>query len=165
MARSAAGDEHVGTTHFPFFELPRELRDRIYQMVFQFPRSGLFFSSLAIKKLIVRSCDLEDDSSFDHVIQDHESRSHIPETSTVPDILSPLLANRQFYREAMPLFYSLNSFDFGCQRTMSTVIARLLRAFREHVRSVGVRYDPRRTYMTNMTRGAKYDEVWFQSLE
>ncbi|KAK5711749.1 hypothetical protein LTR15_012344 [Elasticomyces elasticus] len=48
---------------------------------------------------------------------------------------------------------------------MSTVIARLPRASREHFRSVGVRYDPRTTYTTNVTRGVKYDEVWFRSLE
>ncbi|KAK5697203.1 hypothetical protein LTR97_007338 [Elasticomyces elasticus] len=157
--------EHMDMKHFPFFELPRELRDKIYQIVFQFPRSGLFFSSPVTKKPIVRSRDLEDDSSFEDIIQDHETRSHILETSAVSDILSPLLVNRQFYREAMPLFYSLNSFNFGCQRTMSTVIARLPRASRKHFRSVGVRYDPRTTYTTNVTRGVKYDEVWFRSLE
>ncbi|KAK5746423.1 hypothetical protein LTR17_000803 [Elasticomyces elasticus] len=107
-------DEHIDMKHFPFFELPRELGDKIYQMVFQFPRSGLFFSSPATKKPIVRSCDLGDDSSFDDITQDHETRSHILETSKVPDILSPLLVNRRFYREAMPLFYSLNTFHFGC---------------------------------------------------
>ncbi|KAK3653181.1 hypothetical protein LTR56_004717 [Elasticomyces elasticus] len=152
--------EHVDATPVPFFELSRELRDRIYQMEFQYPQSGLFFSSPATKKPIVRSRDLEDDSSFDDITQDHETRSHILETQQchISCLRCSSVVN-------MPLFYSLNSFNFGCQRTMSTVIVRLPRASREHVRSVGVRYDPRTTYTTNVTRGVRYDEVWFRSLE
>ncbi|KAK4896585.1 hypothetical protein LTR27_005503 [Elasticomyces elasticus] len=151
--RSDDHDEHIDMKHFPFFGLPRELRDKIYQMLFKFPRSGLFFSGPATKKPIVRSRDLEDDSSFGRYYPG--PRNPVSHPRDLNSARYPVSAARQ----------SLNSFNFGCQRRMSTVITRLPRAAREHVRSVGVRYDPRTTYTTNVTRGVKYDEVWFRSLE
>ncbi|KAK4951553.1 hypothetical protein LTR10_010529 [Elasticomyces elasticus] len=119
------GEKLVDNSIFPFFELPAELRDVIYTMVFQYPRSGI---GLHWQGPYVLTRDLDDHSTFDHM------RAAVGRTLPIKkmcDILSPLLISRQFYNEAMPILFDINTFQFESQAHLSR---------RKHVRSVGFKW-------------------------
>ncbi|KAK5711752.1 hypothetical protein LTR15_012347 [Elasticomyces elasticus] len=106
----AASDEST----FPFFELPAELRDTIYTMVFQYPGSGIGLGWRRDPYVLAR--DLDDRSPFDHM--------------RAPPI----------FNEAMPIFFDINTFHFDCQASMSRRMKALSISRRKHMRSVGFRY-------------------------
>lgn len=103
--------EREGT--FPFLDLPPEIRNSIYELLFTFPYSGVH----------VQGAD--DRKGFDVFFLERIdepgpcgrkwSDSLLPGSQFIikkpmNDILAFLCVNRQVYEEAMPLFYLLNAF-------------------------------------------------------
>ncbi|KAK5702152.1 hypothetical protein LTR17_022579 [Elasticomyces elasticus] len=129
-------DSAVDNTIFPFFELPPELRNAIYTMLFQYPRSGLYLPDDKRTPKIV-SRDLDDATALMPVVYRTRKPYH---TGKLGDILSPLLANRQFYNEAMPIFFDINTFYFLDQSHMRKAIGNLPEVSRKHIRSLGFTY-------------------------
>ncbi|KAK5711750.1 hypothetical protein LTR15_012345 [Elasticomyces elasticus] len=129
-------DSAVDNTIFPFFELPPELRNTIYTMMFQYPASSLYFGD-ADRKPKVLSRDLDDATSSRPVV--YQTRKPYS-TKNLSDILSPVLTNRQFYDEAMPIFFNLNTFYFLNQAHMHKAIGNLPEVCRKHIKSVGFTY-------------------------
>ncbi|KAK5697200.1 hypothetical protein LTR97_007335 [Elasticomyces elasticus] len=126
-------------TTFPFFALPRELRDVIYTMVFQYPRSGLYIEKLELPRgPEVLSRDL--DHTEPYVCELHRLHRHREKeplyTRHISSMLSPLLVSRQFYIEAMPVFFDVNRFCFETLRHMSERVMSLPERCRRHIRSV-----------------------------
>ncbi|KAK5697202.1 hypothetical protein LTR97_007337 [Elasticomyces elasticus] len=134
------GNDAVDTTTFPFFELPAELRNSIYSMVFQYPRSGMYIISPKYNWVGVRSRDLNDATGYEP--WPHQERELLATESTGV-ILSPLLINRQFYDEAIPVFFSTNTIYFEDHAQLSSIIGGWSEMRRKSVRSIGFEYKRR----------------------
>ncbi|KAI7262009.1 hypothetical protein KC343_g4661 [Hortaea werneckii] len=137
--------ERKGT--FPFLELPPELRNEVYKLLFRFPESGFKISSWdgsvqeddRIAMRVFSRIDGDDDP-FDHVsevpIHGVDWDIKIPPTS---EILAILATNRQICFEACPLFYSLNRFRFSSIRALHTVLTDPTQTNRlQHIRSIQI---------------------------
>ncbi|KAK5697204.1 hypothetical protein LTR97_007339 [Elasticomyces elasticus] len=136
MLPLTTADDQPDKATLPFFELPAELRNTIYELVFRYPRSGLYFPSLWVKRPRVLSRDLMDDDDFGPARANGESRKKVYRTRPVHEILEPLLTHRQFYREAMPVFFELNCFYFADHYTMSRTLKRMPVVHKEHIKSL-----------------------------
>ncbi|KAK3633653.1 hypothetical protein LTR56_015719 [Elasticomyces elasticus] len=123
-------------TTFPFFELPRELRDAIYTMVFQYPRSGIYLQTRGDPR--VKSRDPDHRCSYDPYAW---IAGGIFSLKKMPNTLSPFLTNRQFYNEAMPIFFDINTFCFRSQSHMSRRVMALSELQRKYIRSIGFQYE------------------------
>ena len=103
--------ERVGV--FPFLELPAELRNTIYEMVFSFPETGINVRGRIQPDhgvmLLQREHDRyhEDHNWLDVV--DSDALMSAP----MQTILALLSVNKQVYDEAMPYFYQVNFFNFS----------------------------------------------------
>ena len=130
-------DKGTARSH-SFFGLPAEIRNCVYEHVFRYPRSGLFLRRPRYRRRVqpshqqwrvsVMSRSLFDEFDYDKwQILQHETcgrytlchckdeqcsicqggygRYHV---RNVKHILEPLLTNKQFFDEAMPIFYSIN---------------------------------------------------------
>ena len=121
-----------GLTKHSFFDLPAELRNTIYEHVFQYPMSGSFFRDPCPMErdipgwpIHVHSRSLygvfdHNDPEFPHCTswasgnrcEDFPKSFRALKVKRIKDILEPLLTNTQFFKEAAPFFYSLNRFHF-----------------------------------------------------
>ncbi|KAI7221393.1 hypothetical protein KC340_g9236 [Hortaea werneckii] len=137
--------ERKGT--FPFLDLPAELRNEVYKLLFRFPEFGIKIHSLGeigqeddrvVMKVFSRIDG--DKDPFDHV-------SKVPTNDVLWDIKPPptsetlalLATNRQIYSETCPLFYSLNRFRFSSIRALHTVLTDPTQANRlQHIRSIEI---------------------------
>ncbi|KAK5746424.1 hypothetical protein LTR17_000804 [Elasticomyces elasticus] len=131
------GGPSVDETIFPFFKLPAQLRNTIYTMVFRFPRSGLHVQNSNCR-ITVMSRDLDD--AVSSISWMHQAGKGL-EANSVSEILSPLLVCRQFYEEAMPVFFGINTFIFMRQDKMSHLIANMPASHRKHIKSIGFEYE------------------------
>ncbi|KAK4549699.1 hypothetical protein LTR36_005000 [Oleoguttula mirabilis] len=115
---------------FPFFKLPAELRNSIYEMVFQYPASGVLLRPLrhsyrdwsgsrgsTTVALLNRS--LDQPFAFDtwreaarSTYEESPYGDSLLRAGLLSHVLSPLLVSRQFYNEALPIFYGINHFHF-----------------------------------------------------
>ncbi|KAK4549698.1 hypothetical protein LTR36_004999 [Oleoguttula mirabilis] len=113
-----------------FFGLPAELRATIYEMVFQYPQSGIILQDRkAYHKpqdfaLLSRSFDDEFDFRAWHSGSWDPSHERF-RTYPLRDILAPLLTSRQFYSEAMPTLYAVNRFHFPNLRELQIALDAL----------------------------------------
>ncbi|KAK5754247.1 hypothetical protein LTS12_015657 [Elasticomyces elasticus] len=136
------GYNSVDITTFPFFKLPAELRNTIYTMVFQYPLSGMYIMKSGRKCTGVRSRDLDDATGHEPWL--HQERDLLATESTTV-ILSPLLINRQFHDEAVPIFFSTNIFYFQDHAQLSSIIVGWSEMRRKNVRTIGFEYARRRS--------------------
>ncbi|KAK3653182.1 hypothetical protein LTR56_004718 [Elasticomyces elasticus] len=129
LPRDGPSDDSI----FPFFELPPELRNSIYTMVFQYP-SKIYIAEWGTP--YVRTRDLDRISKYRVNILSQ------PEfvVKKFGDVLSPLLVNRRFHDEAMPVFFDINTFYFASQPQMSKMIMALSDSRLKYVRSIGFEY-------------------------
>lgn len=116
---------------FPFFDLPPEIRNSIYEYTFQYPSSGIMVVQVdqqrycrglhGDRQLAILSRSASHAFGFEKwdkaiaAARAYPRPNHDPQTlRSMPlrTVLAPLLTSRQFYEEAMPLFYSLNRFYF-----------------------------------------------------
>ncbi|KAK5689018.1 hypothetical protein LTS10_000998 [Elasticomyces elasticus] len=110
---------------FNFFKLPPELRNAIYELVFQYPESGLIWTSPE-EGFMVLTRDLnytaESISRWDYHSPNRGGDPY--ETFPVRELLAPLLTCRQFYAEAVPVFYRINHFILdGSNRVLRCLAA------------------------------------------
>ncbi|KAI7222385.1 hypothetical protein KC333_g1135 [Hortaea werneckii] len=100
---------------FAFLDLPPEIRNTIYELLFTFPSSGIHVQEADERKGF--------DVFFLERIDEHGPCGRKWSNSLVKgnefiikrsmdNILALLCVNRQVYEEAMPLFYMLNTFHF-----------------------------------------------------
>jgi len=91
--RSVLGDdEPKECTTFPFLRLPAELRNTVYEMMFQYPETGILFYTRQPDARVMRR-PYQGDFDF----KKWETARHLT-TDNTRDILSPLLVKRQLYR-------------------------------------------------------------------
>lgn len=110
---------------FPFFELPPELRNVIYEMVLRFPRSGLAvlhacpeskdpnFCALERREATIsppRSWNVEPLTCTKWIDDRHTTGQNYLQCGTLSDVLAMLCVNKQTYAEALPIFYRDNAF-------------------------------------------------------
>ncbi|KAK3653183.1 hypothetical protein LTR56_004719 [Elasticomyces elasticus] len=120
---------------FKFFELPAELREVIYKMVFQYPISGVrVFMKNKIQVPEVLSRDLDDSRDWSHM-HGYTQRGTLA-TRPISKILSPLLVSRQFCGEAAPIFFNINTFHFPNEIEMSYLLEMLPRRYCKEIRSI-----------------------------
>ncbi|KAI6804105.1 hypothetical protein KC361_g317 [Hortaea werneckii] len=100
---------------FLFLELPPEIRNTIYELLFAFPPSGVHVQEADGRKgfdaFFLERIDEPGPSErkwSDSLLQG----SQFMIKKSVDDILALLQVNKQVYKEAMPLFYLLNTFHF-----------------------------------------------------
>lgn len=109
-------DQPAHFTHFNFFALSAEIRQRILSLVVLRPAMS-YSGRVSNCKIETSSRDPGSTVSMQHFIN---NRTPGPWPSpngrffagTPREVVHALLANRQLYREVMPLFYYLNNFVF-----------------------------------------------------
>ncbi|KAK4575325.1 hypothetical protein LTR86_001179 [Recurvomyces mirabilis] len=120
---SVLGKRSEDEATFPFFDLPPEIRNRIYDAVFRFPKSGLCFDKGSEKSgARVLSRDLN------NMDVNWRDRARQFRTQPISKILAPLATSKQFRQEALPYFYHVNTFIFPDQSDMNATLRRLPKA-------------------------------------
>lgn len=103
------------TEAFSFLQLPPELRQMVYEMVLQYPRSGLQPQDLhhdsrkaLTRPFVVRTREIETPFSFDLWSGSPEA----PALTTEPliKILSIAQVSKQLHQEASKIFFQINTF-------------------------------------------------------
>lgn len=132
---------------FRFLDLPPELRNEVYKLLFRFPESGIKIRSVGASgqdnnrvAMKVFSRIDGDEDPFDHVskVPVHGVRWDI-KTPPTSETLAILATNRQIHSEACPLFYSLNRFRFSSIRSLHTVLTDPTQTNRlQHIRSIQI---------------------------
>ena len=143
---------------FPIFELPAKLRDSIYELVLQYPKSGIYVlrsgswserrSRRRPRQLAL--LDRSDDEPFDFQAwtqrvkhsqrHDRPHEDNLLRSRLVKSILAPLLSSRQFYSKAMPVFYRINRFHFVNPEAMALALMSLARERRKHITHISFKY-------------------------
>ena len=129
---------------FRFMDLAPELRNKIYEMAFQLPKSGIAYSPHETKFTMLTD-DLSQPSNFAHwqaVDKGTPLAVSIPRFSSpaVGKLLGPLRVSWQFYKEAMPLFYEINHFHFANVHDMYEQVTRISDARRKHIEHISFTY-------------------------
>ena len=135
-----ANDGSESRKTFDLFALPAELRNRVYDMVFQYPMDrGLKFNTRGgVGRQPADRFDIVDDTA--------KSSDHEPiklNTRPMGRILAPLLTCRQFYNEAMPTFYRTNRFRVDNLEDLLKFLDKLGPKRRKHLSHLSIAY-PRR---------------------
>jgi hypothetical protein len=133
---------------FTFLQLPSELRNKIYEMVFQYPRFGLSprYQIDAVKRegriedFMVMARDYSTPFSFRlwaprccHLLQ---------HTQSTGQILGLLRVNKQISEEAFTHFYLLNLFYFFNVRDLDGFLRGMPVYRRQHLSQLAFRYRP-----------------------
>ncbi|KAI7368971.1 hypothetical protein KC354_g2289 [Hortaea werneckii] len=102
---------------FPFLDVPPEIRNNIYELIFTFPSSGIHVQKANDGKgfdvFFLQRIDEPGPCGRKWCDSLFQGSPFIIKKA-MNDILAPLCVcvNRQVYKEAMPLFYLLNTFHF-----------------------------------------------------
>lgn len=161
--RPVIGDPYSDSTKtFDFFGLPAELREVIYEMVFAYPKSGLEPTSRIDSRFRVSSRSFEEGLDFktwEGTLAKRTQQNHILYlfTKSISNILAPLTINRQFYEEAMPIFYRINHFRFTDVHGLDSFLSGLAPARREHLAHISF-------YYSSYTTDEKFAENAFKLL-
>jgi hypothetical protein len=121
-----------------FWRLPIELRIRIHGFIFQYPKSGLQHEDRK-QKLSVVLRDLNHPLNFEEWQQGRLNGTllHMAPPST---ILTPLLVNKQIYKEMLTVFYEQNPLCFKDADDLSDFLRRIPDSHLKHVRSMAIDY-------------------------
>jgi len=124
------------TDHFPFMRLPPELRLTIYELVFGFPRSGIFLE-LERKSLHVfaRSYQGLGDS-------DDTENSRTLNCRPPTEALALLQTNKQIFQEAVPVFYNINTIVCLSVKELDRFLLITPESRRKHIRHIRFYYVP-----------------------
>ncbi|KAI6886710.1 hypothetical protein KC363_g3886 [Hortaea werneckii] len=122
---------------FRFFDLPAELRNRIYDLVFHYPQNRLLFARTPKGRasLHVGQCPKV-------AVGGENTCVATAWTSAISDIFAPLLVNKQLYEEARTVFFAINRFDFWNLTVANKILAKMTRFQRQHVHDIGFFYQP-----------------------
>lgn len=118
---------------FRFLDLPSELRNAIFDLLFQYPRSGLLFAQRGQKTATI-------DSPADRETHPRTKYNTLPKTARIADILAPLLVNKQFYEEAKACFFAVNHFSFGDNYVAAVTLGKIPEPQRRHIQHITLRY-------------------------
>ncbi|KAI7011502.1 hypothetical protein KC318_g5150, partial [Hortaea werneckii] len=118
---------------FRFMDLPPELRNTIFDLVFQYPRSGLLFEAKGQKTAFVGPPAHRDALPYIKL-------QTLSKTARITDVLAPLLVNRQFYEEAKSCFFAINHFLFADGYTMSLTLNKIPESQRRHIHHLTLDY-------------------------
>ena len=132
--------ERSGT--FPFLDLPAELRNKIYDMVLQYPVSGILLAPHEPQTFYTTTKDLSTPFSTEKSV--HQLRWRLSKLYEQPiqKSLSLLLVNKQTFTEAFPSFYRNNVFHFRTTQHAYEVLQRMPSYRRQHISQLAVHYDP-----------------------
>lgn len=126
--RRALGNEMKRFSRF--LDLPVEIRLMIYAEVFRYEGKLEFTNPmlhLPAPRRAIRNTAYDSQHVLDHYALDADFFSLPQERANVTglsgEIMSLLLANRQIFEEAMPVFYNINTFQVECIQDL----ARMLR--------------------------------------
>lgn len=144
---------------FPFLKLPVEIRLQIYGHVVGLPKSGVAIRQSAkyskVKEVVVRSKDFDSDLQISDWEEEavpvgtrarwnnFEYRHRHDGTYKCPDLrhhLALLRVNREIFNEAMPVFYSANSFVCSDLIHLEDFLATLAPERREQLRHISFFY-------------------------
>jgi len=138
---------------FPFLELPAEIRNVIYDMVFTFPEPGFGFGTPKQQipfsfKLLAREHDLHPPPAswstmakrmrvWNNKIYDWS----LPTSGPINKVLSLLTVSNQVHHEAVSCFYQINAFHFLDFGRSSTLLARMPMSRAKHLSRVSINLD------------------------
>ncbi|KAM0692473.1 hypothetical protein Q7P36_008676 [Cladosporium allicinum] len=154
--RRALGEELTGFKDF--FKLPVEVRVLIYEEVFRSPVDGLQYwdddfhprsriRGLRLSQRGKRLCwEFHEDwtQTIARASKAHHwsKRDHYPSaTQPTSQLMALLLANRQIFEEAMPVFYSVNHFHATDLLELTNMLKHCGERRRPHFTSISVSYD------------------------
>lgn len=106
--------ERKGT--FQFLDLPPEIRNTIYELLFTFPSSGIHVQESendgeGSEVYFLQRID-QPGSSLERWSDSRVNGNPSMIKKSMEEILALFYVNRQVYKEAMPFFYMLNTFHF-----------------------------------------------------
>lgn len=133
-----------------FFDLPAEIREHIYDMVFAFPSSGMWsFPQNGWEpegepeekpiSFYMSSRSWSESFYYPYAAVNYPDPLNI-RTQPVTEILKPLLICRQFHNEAKRNFYRNNRFNFYSDYELDEFLRRMPAARREHIRHLSFEY-------------------------
>jgi hypothetical protein len=126
---------------FPFLSLPPELRNAVYKRVFTYPSSGLEIQHHTCSSHpMVRGMSRNYSDPFSY--EKWDSGCPPLELSTIGDLLSLTLVNKQISCEAVPYFYELNTCFFGTPKRGLEMYSKLAASRREFLSSLRIVYTP-----------------------
>ncbi|KAF7191556.1 hypothetical protein HII31_07058 [Pseudocercospora fuligena] len=124
---------------FPFLKLAPELRNRIYEMLFKYPSPGIGFLGYKIDRKPILLSRSNSDRSF------ADLQNMDPDGYVFPEAFHTTLAIlricKQVFKEAMPMFYSMNTFYFGSIGDLHRKIAKLPLTRAKHFRDIHLELD------------------------
>lgn len=135
-----ASDGSQSRKTFDLLALPAELRNSIYDMVFQYPIDrGLKFKPRGgVGRQPADRFDIVDDRAKSNVNEPIKRN-----TRPIGRILAPLLTCRQFYNEAMPTFYRTNHFRVDDLEDLIKFLDKLGPKRRKHLSHLSIAYPTR----------------------
>lgn len=124
--------ERAGT--FPFLKLAPELRNRIYEMLFKYPAPGIGFLGYRIDRKSILLSRSNSDRSFTEL--QHPDLDQYVFTEPIHTTLAIARTCKQILKEAMPMFYGMNTFYFGSIDDVHRKIDRLPLTRAKHFKDV-----------------------------
>lgn len=129
LSRALPPQYELGEKAFRLFDLPPELRNKIFDLVFQYPQSGLRFTSPG-QKVAQLNPSTDRDTWTWRVLH------NLSKTARIKDVLAPLRVNKQFYEEAKGSFFAVNHFHFSSDFAMARLLAKIPEPHRRHIQHV-----------------------------
>ncbi|KAK5676268.1 hypothetical protein LTS10_011080 [Elasticomyces elasticus] len=120
---------------FPFFELPPELRNTVYEMLLLFDDRG-FTVSNGRGKVSLRLPCREIDYKTHVNASPGPTRLELFEAPPLTEILAVVRTCKQIYAEAMPYFYRDNRFNFRTATCFATTLPYLPSSRVQHLSSL-----------------------------
>lgn len=112
-----------------FLDLPAELRNRVYEELLVYPGPALDIDDdSGACRVSKRVCDVEG--------QRVRLRQKWYHAEAPAQTLGVLLACKQIYQEAMPVYYGLNAFRFSNQYKLCKILDRLSADRRRHIKNM-----------------------------
>lgn len=123
--------EPVREGGFRFLDLPAELRNRVYEELLVYPGPALDIDHKGWGcRVSNRVCDSEDHPA--------KFRRYWYSAEPPAKTLQLLLASKQIYREAMPVYYGLNKFKISNQYKLCEVLGALSADRLRHIKNIEV---------------------------
>jgi hypothetical protein len=130
---------------FPFQSLPAEIRDYMFELSFNYPNPGIILTiegNETKTRIRVLLFTRDGDAPLaGWMWSDHEA-SELIQMPTFHTVFAPLLVSRQFYNEAMPMFFKCNKFFFKNVNDLKDTLAITPPRRREHFTNIAVNYRP-----------------------